>query len=414
MDLSGFKKQAIPEKTLAELQSHFSSVDLRFGTPRVRTHDLGCDVLVNVQWYEHDKDGPGHEVRHTVVFLHRPRTTLPEFEIRPRKGLGNKMLGMLVSMLGAPPLEIEDEPEFSERYTVMTANPDSVRILLGREVIDSLVAVEDLFLKFSGRGVLASRHSVDGSSGSSDTLTMRRVHDHRLDRDETRSLLEEALVAGGAIADDPELGRHAADAVEGSYAEEAVRSLTEQGGFIGRQIAKTLITSDMLDGIRTGRTPRSDVPPQLARRAWGGTRIPLIAAPVFGLVFAGIGIFSLIGGSTEGLIFLGVGLVAILITGLVFRHRTIRRRLIIDGVMVEGHLTGVERTNTSVNDDPIHAVTIQTGDGGDPMIVKMGSGPAQQARRMMESGRRTWILRDPKKPSRGLWIEGWSFEASID
>jgi len=48
------------------------------------------------------------------------------------------------------------------------------------------------------------------------------------------------------------------------------------------------------------------------------------------------------------------------------------------------------------------------------MIIKMGAGPAQQPRRMMESGRRTWILRDPKKPSRGLWIEGWSFEASID
>ena len=421
MNLDEFTEGEIRKEALAELQSHFDEADVRFGTPRVLEHGLGSDILVDVEWHEHDSDDAGHDVMHTVVFLHRPETKLPEFEIRPDAGLGEKVLGMVVSILGFPAMEFEDEPEFSDRYKVMTANVDSVRALLGREAIDSLLSVDDLYLKFSGRGVLISRRSVDGSSGSRSTIgggdagrrTMGRRHDHRLDEAASRSLLEDALVAAGPIVDDPEVGRRAADAVDGTYAEEAVQNLTTQGGLIGRHIARTLITGEMLDQLRIAPTPRANIPPQIARKAWGGTTFPLALAPVFGATFAGIGIFTLVGGQIEGLAFLGVGLVALVISAFILRHRIIRKRLVTSGVVVRGRLIGVDRTNTSVNDDPIHAITIDTQDA-EPMVVKMGSAPARQARRMMEADPETWILRDPRKASRGIWLAGWCLENSLD
>jgi hypothetical protein len=335
--------------------------------------------------------------------------------------MGATVLRAITSMLGAPPLELDDEPDFSDRYTVMTMNPESVRILLSREAIDSLLAVDDVFLTFSGRGVIASRHAL-GSSGSrstsdlggAGTFTTQKSSDRRLDAEGTKSLLVDTLIAGGAIVDDPETSRRAADAVEGSYASEAARHLQDQGGLLGRELAKTFITGEMLDQIRTERTPRMNIPKPIARRAWGGTNIPLLIAPVFGLSFAGIGGLSMLDGQVEGLVFLGVAAIAGIIAAFVLRHRIIRRKLIIHGVVTEGRITHVERTDTTVNDDPVHEITLQTVDGGDPIAVRMGSAPAQQARRMMETAPTTWVLRDPGNPSRSLWLEGWCLDRSID
>ena len=109
-----------------------------------------------------------------------------------------------------------------------------------------------------------------------------------------------------------------------------------------------------------------------------------------------------------------MGLLALVASGFILRHRMIRRRLIVHGLAIDGRLTGVERTDTTVNEDPISKVTIETRDGGEPLVVKMGSQPAMQARRMMESNPQTWVLRDPQEPSRGLWLPGWSLENRLD
>lgn len=414
MSIDWSSDSPIPADALAELLGHIDDPGATFAETRVRRHPLGCDVLTEVSWRELDSDGPGHTVRHTIAFLHRPLTTLPEFEVRPRKGMGEKVLGMLVSALGVPRMELADEPAFNDRYSVLTANAESVRVLLGRDAIDSILAVDDLFLKFSGRGVLVSRRDLGSSSGVRSNWKPDSVRDHRLDPDEAASLLEDATIAGGAIVDDPEIGRRAADAVEGSYAEEALESLQDHGGLIGRQIAKVTITGEMLAHIRNAPTPRVDVPGPIARRAWGGTRFPLLLAPAFGLAFLTMGIIGLVGGSTEGLVFVGVGTAAAIATAFILRHRMIRKRLVTRGIVAEGRVTSVERTDTSVNDDVQHRITVETTDGLEPVVITMGSAPARQARRLQEIERPTWVLRDPRKPSRGLWLEGWSLETALD
>ena len=127
-----------------------------------------------------------------------------------------------------------------------------------------------------------------------------------------------------------------------------------------------------------------------------------------------MGIIGLVGGSTEGLVFVGVGTAAAIATAFILRHRMIRKRLVTRGIVAEGRVTSVERTDTSVNDDVQHRITVETTDGLEPVVITMGSAPARQARRLQEIERPTWVLRDPRKPSRGLWLEGWSLETALD
>ena len=221
-----------------------------------------------------------------------------------------------------------------------------------------------------------------------------------------------AGVRAGSVNIDLHLERP--ESVGGSYAAEAAQHLEEHGGLIGRQISKTLVTGEMLKQLQETSVPRTDIPAPIARRAWGGTTFPLIAAPVFGLIFLGIGIVVLIGDGIEGLAFAGIGVVALIISAFVLRVRLARKNLVIHGSVVEGRVTAVDRTDTSVNDDPIHKITITPADGSEPIVAKMGSAPAKQARRLMQANRETWILRDPSKPAEGLWIGGWSLETALD
>jgi hypothetical protein len=110
-----------------------------------------------------------------------------------------------------------------------------------------------------------------------------------------------------------------------------------------------------------------------------------------------------------------VGLVLLVVFGLVMRHRLVRKRIVTHGRIVPGRISSVEKTDTSVNDDVIHKITVQPQAAGEETVVaKMGSQPAKAARRMMESNQPTWVLVDPKKPGRGLWPHGWTLEAMSD
>jgi len=61
------------------------------------------------------------------------------------------------------------------------------------------------------------------------------------------------------------------------------------------------------------------------------------------------------------------------------RHRLVRKSPLSGGVVVDARLTRVDRTKNSMNDERIHAITIENPDDGEPLVVKMGSGPAFQA-----------------------------------
>ncbi|MGA0872315.1 MAG: hypothetical protein ACO3SJ_05515 [Phycisphaerales bacterium] len=403
----------------SEIDSLLSEDELRFddegpGAARVRTHPLGCEVLVDASWREQSTPGPksSHSprswtVRRTFVFLHRPSLTFPEFELLPRGSFGDRLFAGLSGLLGVPTLEIADHPEFSKRYTIVTANGGSVRALLSREALDALAAFDDLRIKVGRHGVLV--HRAIGSSWSDG-----RDRDERLDEAARARLVEDALAACATFANDPVAAKRAESAVAGTYREEATENLASAGGLVGHLVRRHLVTAEMVDSIREQPPPRADIPPPIARRAWRGTTFPLLLLLAFCLAFPALGIGLLLKTAPDGDdrvvggVFTGLGVVAIVIWSFILRHRLIRQRLVRRGVAVDASIAQVERTNTSVNNDRIHRIHFEVSGEPAPIIVKVGSAEATLARALQKRRERTWVLQDPSVPSRGLWIEGWA------
>ena len=416
---SGFQPSKIPSETLIALEAAIGESSLKIDDAVVRSHRAGTDVVADVSWVEFSSSsGPStsRRIRRTVMFLHRPDIMLPEFSIQARgSGASKFLLGAMSKLAGMPTLELENEPEFNRRFMIITANAESVRELMTRDLIDAMISIDDLTLSIEPRGVMCTRPPESYSHG---TFSVEREQDERLTGEARVRFIDQAFIAGGAIADDPEAARRAVDAVEGTFAAEAVKTYENQGGLIGGAINKRLVTDEMLERLKEQSVPRQEIPAAVQRRAWTGTTFPLL---ILSGLSAGFIIFPSMlllnrtpkTDNTEW-IFLLIGVAASIGWGLVFRHRLGRRRLVIRGVVVHGQITAVEKTNTSVNDDPIHRITLKLEDGSPDLVVKMGSAPAKTARRMKDRDIRTWALVDPDRPARGLWIEGWCLESRLD
>jgi hypothetical protein len=417
--LEGFSQGEVPKQALAELEAAFGEHDIAFDNVIVRTDALGTDIVGDASWTEFndvDSRNVSRRVRRTFMFFHRPDTTLPEFSIQAKRGFaGRFLMGITAKLVGMPTFELENEPEFNEKFTVVTANPESVRVLLVRDIVDAMVRIENLNLAFMARGLLFTRHP--GVYRTSD-VRISGQQDERVGGKDRLHFIEDAVAVCSPVADDPDAGRRAAAAVEGTYAEEAFENLTEQGGLAGQALKKMVVTPDMLAHLERHPVPRLDVPGPVRRRAWAGTTFPLILLGVLSIISLSVGTFLGLGaGASDGpwWVLLLVGLVLLVVFGLVMRHRFVRKCIVTHGRIVPGRISSVEKTDTSVNDDVIHKITVQPQAAGEETVVaKMGSQPAKAARRMMESNQPTWVLVDPKKPGRGLWPHGWTLEAMSD
>ena len=418
--LAGFQTATIPPQTLEALEAAIGESNLEIDAPLIRAHQAGTDVVVDASWTEFDTSssdaGTSRRIRRTVMFLHRPDIMLPEFSIQARgSGASRFLLGAMSKLAGMPTLELENEPEFNRRFMIITANAESVRELMTRDLIDAMISIDDLTLSIEPRGVMCTRPPESYRHG---TFSVEREQDERLTGEARVRFIDQAFIAGGAIADDPEAARRAVDAVEGTFAAEAVKTYENQGGLIGGAINKRLVTDEMLERLKEQSIPRQEIPAAVQRRAWTGTTFPLLILSGLSAGFIILPSMLLLNGTpktdnTEW-IFLLIGVAASIAWGLVFRHRLGRRCLVIRGVVVHGQIAAVEKTNTSVNDDPIHRITLKLEHGSPDLVVKMGSAPAKTARRMKDRDIRTWALVDPDRPARGLWIEGWCLESRLD
>ena len=416
--LEGFTDSPIPERTMAELQAAFGEPDIRFDSVLVRSHAAGTDVVGDASWTEFndgDSRRVSREVCRTFMFFHRPETTLPEFSIQAKRGItGRFLLGVASRLMGMPGIELPDEPEFNEKFTVITANPESVRVLLVRDLVDALVAIEDVNMSFVSRGLLFTRHP---GAFRSTSLSGRDRQDERLGGDARVRFVEDAVTCSAPVVDDPDAGRRAADAVEGTFAEEACRNMAQQGGLAGRAVKRMVVTRAMLDLLEGAPVPRAEIPAPVRRRAWGGLNFPLVILGILAPTCLAVGIVIGLTGGGEGpwWLLLLVGAVLLVVFGLLFMHRATRKRIIASGIVVPGRIVAVEKTDTSINDDVVHRIVVQPdAEAARPITAKMGSEPAKSARRMMEQNAATWVLVDPRKPERGLWPHGWSLEARAD
>tara|TARA_B110000495_G_scaffold203070_1_gene225300 strand:- start:4039 stop:5319 length:1281 start_codon:yes stop_codon:yes gene_type:complete len=418
--LEGFSRGEVPKQALTELEAAFGARDIAFDNVIVRTQALGTDILGDASWTEFNDDDSrtvSHRVLRTFMFFHRPDTTLPEFSILAKRGVaGRFLMGITAKLVGMPTFELEDEPGFNDKFTVVTANPESVRVLLVRDMVDAMVAIENLNLSFMARGLLFTRHpGVHRTSRTNVVRVSEQQQDERVGGKDRQQFIEDAVAVCAPVANDPDAGRRAADAVDGTYAEEAFENLTEQGGLAGQALKKMVVTLDMLAHLERHPVPRLDVPGPVRRRAWAGTTFPLILLGILSIISLSVGTFLGLGADGPWWVLLLAGLVLLVVFGLVMRHRLVRKRIVTHGRIVPGRISSVEKTDTSVNDDVIHKITVQPQAAGEETVVaKMGSQPAKAARRMMESNQPTWVLVDPEKPGRGLWPHGWTLEAMSD
>jgi len=420
--IDSFAPASLADDLRLAIESALGEGDLRFdesgpGSPRIRAHDRGREVLVDVAWREQSSGSGGSGrgasvpprswiVRRTILFFDRADHGLPEFELVPRRTLGDRIGATALRLLGVPTLEIEGHPEFASRFTIVTANAESVRALLTRSMLDAFALVGDLRVKVARDAIVV--HRALGSSWSDG-----RDRDERLDEDGRRRFVENALAACRGFTDDAQAAHRAAEAVEGSYADEAKRTFERQGGLLGRTIRRLRVTRDMADSIREQVPPRVEIPPPIARRAWRGTTFPMLILGGLATGFLAMGAALLTKSAPDGddrvvgAVFGGLGLVGAVIEGFIVRHRWRRQQLVRRGVVVEGVVTKVERTNTTVNNDRIHRVHFAVDRDAEPVAVKVGSTEAAVARRLQKRGTRTWVLQDPDVPARALWIEGW-------
>ena len=386
----------------------------------VRPHGRGFDALLDVSWLDTGKRMRTY--RRTIAYFHRPESKLPEFTVQPKRGFMSRILLKILSMAGTPSLDLKDRPNLDRKVAIITFNADSVRALLGTTTLDAIAKTADLEVQVDRNGAAVwvprtnSRVTVGrGSAGHG-------VYDERLKGSARMRLFERAWAVWGPVVDDSDAAERAAAAVSGSYADEAHRTMQEAGGLVGRMTQRHVITADMVERVLCQRPPRAGIPPQIARRAFGGTTFPLLILGFMAVVFLVIGTVVTTqqmsesdGQIPEEAAILLVPVLLVTIWCLVLRWRRGRQRILNRGRGIEAQVTKVEATSVSSGDQRIYRIHFAPTSGAKREIT-MTAGPdaARGARHLMEDERPARILVDPSRPSKGLWLDGWAIESVED
>ncbi len=411
---------ALPGDAQRELRAAFEESSIEFEDLQFQQHELGYDIFGNVSSEETGFDkSRSYRLHRTFVFFYRPRTTLPEAMLYSKSTLVSNLLGPFSRLLGMPRCQLAGEDQFNSRYDILTATPDSLCALLTRQAIDALVSVQEAVITVKPRGVLFMRHqkAVTRSSIQIGPFGSRQVHnaDQRITGNDLQNFLIDATTACAAFANDPDAGRRAADAVEGTFAEEAVRNVTARGGFIGKVTTKHLVTRQMLETLRNQPIPRSGIPKPIRKLGWKGSTTFIMGVLLLLGTIALIISLSIRNEEPTWWVPLLLSLGAYGGIFPTYCYRAARKRLVIHGHAVPGFITGVEQTGDKIGNTPIYRIVVQPHPSGScPIVSRMPEQAAKAARRFMEQGRETWVLIDPRKPGRGTWPEGWSLEALPD
>ena len=116
---------------------------------------------------------------------------------------------------------------------------------------------------------------------------------------------------------------------------------------------------------------------------------------------------------------LGLAALSVLFTTIwmiVLRNRLRRRRTLHHGQEVQGLVSEVEDTQTSVNGDKIYRLVLALGaedqEGGTQTVeMNVKSKTASAARRVMREEEPVRLLVDPSVQGKCLWLDGWTLES---
>ena len=359
-------------------------------------HAAGCDAVVHVTYTEHRRASSDHArsrtVYQTVAYFDRPQADIPSFSAQPVTGVMGSMIGGLMNFMGMPTVEVPDQPEFNRRFHVLSFHPQSTRRLLARPTAQLLLRHSDLTVKAGGGCVAIFR---DGKT---------------VDESEMAPFFASAReVAQQIITSADEL-----PAEHKPSGEEAVQAIEGLSGWVGNRLRSQLITRWQIEDTLTQPPPRS-VPKSIRHRAYGSSRFLMLFGAMFMLIGAILTGMMFVVTSEEIPVWvpfalLGAPLIGLTVFTLAARYLWRRRRILHHGMCQQAEIIDVKAADVYINGERQYDLTLAAANT--EWLVRVGSGPASNARSIRQRGESVRLLVDPATPSRALWIEGWAMEGS--
>ncbi len=412
LDRESLVEHSIPEACLQDLRRDMSNDMVGVNGVERRSRGDWADLLLDASWVEASSERRRSRCR-TFVYFHRPGAQLPPVTIQSKKGFSSKLLLKLAGHAGLPDVPLPGREQLASNYAINSFTPDSARALLTDEFLDALEETDDLTIQFGRNGVRVSRaekhHALLGDS-----------LDESLNDAERDQLLATAWAVCRSIVEDPEAGPRAAQAVPGNYAQEATRGLRAGQGWIPGFLLSRTITREMVEQASTVATPRRGIPPQVKRKAWGGSTLPLLVTTLFNIVLPVLGVMFTLqeraaGEGHFGLLFFIPVPVSAIAGFLVLRWRLKRRRLLVHGTFVTVKVVDIVPTVFVSGNDRITTIHFGTEDGKSASYsVNVGSTECVVAERFQREGKPTRVLRHDKMPGKCLWLECWAIEEQRD
>jgi Protein of unknown function (DUF3592) len=355
-------------------------------------------VDMGYQRRSRDADGIPHtqSVRQTVLVSHDPAVNLPRFHLAPAaKGMLSSLLHSLFG--GGQGIEFEDSERFSQEYYLHGWAEAAVRSLFGRELRDyfaenvgwSVVGKESTLAIFRHNQVLDDAAREEFKSDALSFVSLFQVAEERLD--EVPNLRREAT-GNDLLATADRMGGLA-------------------GSMLKRQLSKIAVSSHEMQEYLSQPTPR-EIPPGVQRQVLGDTLVLLYVGIFF--MIAGLGFLTgiaLFPNQNLDLLFRLIPLLPLIMGGLILyftiRYRRRKTRTLQNGTLVQTKVTQIDRTGTTVNDQPGYKISVEFVERGKTVKkdFRVFGVAVDRARKSMQSGQPLRVLVDPQDPDHLIGVD---------
>ncbi len=329
------------------------------------------------------------QVNQTAIVLHDPDLDLPHFTLEPsHPAWVTKTAGSFGD------LNFEDSPVFSEQYFLRGWIEPSIRQLFSLEV-------REYFSEHLGWNVVGSKN-----------LLVVFKHNTVCPREQQEMFVQDAL----AIMELLQQAETNLDSIEGmrrqTQPDDIMATLQSWDGFTGRGMRKTIrqlaLTPAELEEFLAASIPRP-IPPGMKRQVLGHYLPFAIGGGVFfctGFVLAVVWP-RFDEAPTDIVLTWLMAAVFMMVGGLMFyftmHHRWRKARLLSRGILAQGTVVGIQKTNTSINNQIRHHVALKFKDPVSGRIVKANSNEyalgVDRAREFLATQESVSVLIDPHDPT---------------
>ena len=326
-----------------------------------------------------------NQVVQSAVVLDADQLNLPQFALAPEmEGVFGKILAGLG---GFGDIDFEDSPEFSESYHLHGWNEEPVRVLFTKSVRDYFASEPDWSVRGDGSRLVIFRFNKVCQQDAMESFVQKSLKILSLFREG-----EQQLDAR------PQLRRE-------TRPEDMAATAARMGGIVGgairKQLRKVAVTRDELESFLQESPPRN-IPPGLKRQVLGDNFVLIFVGAIFlaAGVIAGPLVLTLGQGNVRWIglpLAIFQSIVGGLMMGLTIRHRGRKARVLREGTLADGTVTGVSRSGMMVNNQVRYHVTVAYSvDGQERTTTCNAYGlAAEQARTRAASGETACVLVDP-------------------